>query len=127
MVSHFDRLWDDLPQLREKIAILASQNPDDDRMVKLAIIGYACHQPKSSWGRDEFDFVASRRREVAGFGDLWVEFVCLASGYLLGLYQAGKCNDSEFALFEAQLPGFMSLHAERFTTESSAPPDRVGS
>jgi hypothetical protein len=63
---------------------------------------------------DKFDFVASRRREVADFGPRWVEFVCLASGYLLGLYQAGRCDDRECALFEAQLPGFMWQHSERF-------------
>jgi hypothetical protein len=33
---------------------------------------------------------------------------------LLGLHQAGCCDEREFALFEAQLPGFMWQHSERF-------------
>ncbi len=53
---------------------------------------------------------------MEGEDPLWVEFVCLASGYLLGLYQAEKFSEAECALFEAQLPGFMWQHSERFTT-----------
>lgn len=118
MFSHFRQLWDDLPHLREKAAMLESPNPDDDCMIKFAILGYSYHQPTSSWGRNELDFISSRRRQVADFDDPWVEFVCLASGYLLGLYQAGQCNDTEFALFEAQLPGFMWQYPERFIVKS---------
>jgi hypothetical protein len=71
-------------------------------------------QEVASWGRDEFEFVASRRREVADFGSRWVEFVCLSSGYLFGSYQAGRCDDRECTLFEALLPGFMWQYSERF-------------
>src|SRR5262249_40219589 len=111
MFSHFRFLWDELPQIREKVALLESPNPNDDHMVKFAIVGYSYHQPVSSWGREEFEFVASRRGEVAESGAKWMEFVCLASGYLLGLYQAGRCDERECALFEAQLPGFMWQHS----------------
>src|SRR5262249_54533104 len=114
MFSHFRTLWDELPKIREKVTLLESQNPDDDRMTKFAIVGYSYHQSVASWGRAECEFVASRRREVADYGPRWVEFVCLAWGYLLGLYQAGRCDDRECALFEAQLPGFMWQHSERF-------------
>ena len=76
MLSHFHQLWNDLPQIREKVALLESPNPDDDRMVKVAIIGYSYYQPIASWGCEEFNFVAQRRREVADFDELWVEFVC---------------------------------------------------
>ena len=62
--------------------------------------------------------VRPRVREVADSDDLWIEFVCLAFGYLLGMYQAGQCKESDCTLFEAQLPGFMWLHAERFVTVS---------
>jgi len=113
-MDHFDMLVDDLPDIREKVALLESPNPDDDRIVKFAIVGYSYHQPIGSWGRAEFDFVASRRLDVAEFGLQWVEFVCLASGYLLGLYQAGRCDDRECALFDAKLPGFMWQHSEWF-------------
>lgn len=114
MMTHFHQLWDDLPQVREKVAQLESPNPEDDRLVKFAIVGYSYHRPVDAWGRDEFEFVVKRRREVAEFDPRWVEFVCLASGYLLGLQESGAINDTEFALFEAQLPGFMWLHSERF-------------
>jgi hypothetical protein len=114
MLSHFRLLWEQLPEIREKVALLESPNPDDDRMIKFAIVGYSYHQSIESWGRAEFDFVASRRVEVSDFGPRWVEFVCLASGYLLGLYQAGRCAERDCALFEAQLPGFMWQHSERF-------------
>ncbi len=59
--------------------------------------------------------MSRRRAEVVDFAPRWVEFVCLAFGYLLGLYQEGLCTESRFSLLEAQLPGFMWLHAERFT------------
>ena len=118
------QLWDDLPQIRVQVAKLESPNPDDDHMVKIAIVGYSYHQPTTSWGRDEFDFIMQRRREVADFGERWVEFVCLASGYLLGLHQAGRCGDAEFLLLEAQLPGFMWQYSERFTGAPDAAADR---
>jgi len=101
MIAHFRKLWEDLARVREKVALLESPNPEDDRMVKFAIVGYSYHRPVESWGRDEFEFVAQRRREVAESDPRWVEFVCLASGYLLGLAQSGSLSESECALFEA--------------------------
>lgn len=115
MLPHFQRLCNDLPLIREKVVALESPNAADDEPVKFAIVGYCYHRPVESWGPEEFDFVAHRRREVADFDPPWVDFTCLASGYLVGLYQAGRCSDREFALFEAQLPGFMWQHSERFT------------
>jgi hypothetical protein len=116
MLSHFQRLCDDLPQVRELAAAIESPNLEDDRLIKIAITGYSYHQAAEAWGRDELEFVSRRRREVEGEDPLWVEFVCLASGYLLGLYQTEKLDEAECALFEAQLPGFMWQHSERFTT-----------
>src|SRR5262249_49247027 len=106
MFSHFQRLCDVLPAVREAAAAIESPNVEDDNLVRIAIAGYCYHQPVESWGRDERDFVSRRRCEVDGFDPLWVEFVCLASGYILGLYQAGQLSEAQFALFEAQLPGF---------------------
>ena len=117
MLAHFQRLSDDLPSAREKAAALEWPDPEDDALFRLAIVGYSSHRPASSWGDEERDFVARRRREVEDFDPPWVEFVCLASGYLLGLYQSGKFSEAECALFEAQLPGFMWQHSERFTTD----------
>ena len=114
MIAHFRKLWDDLPRVREKVALLESSNPEDDSMMKFAIVGYSYHRPVESWGRDEFEFVAQRLREVAERDPRWVEFACLASGYLLGLARSGILNESEIALFEGQLPGFMWLYSERF-------------
>jgi hypothetical protein len=110
----FQQLWDDLPRVREKVVLLESANPEDDLMVKFAIVGYSYHRQVESWGRDEFEFVAQRREEVAEQDPRWVEFVCFVSGYLLGLWQSGSVDDTEFALLEAQLPGFMWLCSERF-------------
>ena len=115
MLSHFQRLCDDLPLIREMVATLESPNPEDDDPVKFAIVGYSYHQSTDSWGSEEFEFVALRRQEVTDFESMWIKFTCLASGYLLGLYQSGGCTNSEFALFEAQLPGLMWYHSVRFT------------
>ena len=115
MLTHFQKLSDDLPTIQEKVATLQSPNVEDDDPVKFAIIGYSYHRPVEGWGQEEFDFVNSRRQEVADFDTLWVNFTCLASGYLVGLYQSGRCGNSEFAPFEAQLAGFMWQHSERFT------------
>lgn len=117
LLPHFRRLCDDLPAIRAQVAALESPNPEDDRMIKMAIVGYGYHQPVEAWGREEYEFVTKRRQEVEDQGPLWVEFVCLATGYLLGLYQSGGCSKREFALFEAQLPGLMWYEAVRFTSE----------
>jgi hypothetical protein len=114
MFAQFELLWDDLPNIRRKVAALELPISDDD-MVKTAITGYSYHQPIASWGRDEVEVLTCRRREIADLGRRWEEFVCLASGYLLGLYQSGRCNGADRTLFEALLPGFMWLHSERFT------------
>lgn len=123
MVSHFRKLWDDLPHIREMAASLESPNMEDDQMVKIAIAGYSYHQPAQSWGRDEFEFVDKRRREVVDFDPKWVEFVSVASGYLLGLYQSGQINDAQCAQFEALLPGYMWQYSERFTSAGKTIPD----
>lgn len=116
LFGHFDRLWSELPRIREIASEIESPNSIDDRLVKLAIAGYSCHQPTTNWGRQEFDFVALRRQEVADFDEPWIEFVCLASGYLLGLCGAGLCNGSDSLKYELLLPGYMWRYSERFTT-----------
>jgi hypothetical protein len=116
MLAHFQRLCDELPYARETAAAIESPNPEDDLLIKIGIVGYCYHQTIESWGSDELDFVSRRRGEVEDFDPLWIEFVCFASGYLLGLFQAGELSEAKSALFEAQLPGFMWLHSERFTT-----------
>jgi hypothetical protein len=50
MIAHFRKLWDDLARVREKVALLESPNPEDDRKVKFAIVGYSYHRPVESWG-----------------------------------------------------------------------------
>jgi hypothetical protein len=118
VLSHFERLWNDLPAIRESVEKLESPNPEDDRFIKFAIVGYSYFQPITSWGPDELRFVARRRQEVLEQGELWTEFVCLAAGYMLGMCQAGKCTDQECALFEAQLPGYMWMHSNRFQADT---------
>jgi hypothetical protein len=51
VLSHFQRLCDDLPLIRESVDALDSPNPEDDRAIKYAIIGYSYHRPAESWGR----------------------------------------------------------------------------
>ncbi len=94
---------------------LESPNIEDDRAVKFAITGYAYNRPAESWGREEFDSITPRRVEVADLGSRWVEFVCLATGYMLGLFQARLLTEHECLRFEALLPGFLWLHARQFT------------
>ena len=83
--------------IREKVAALESPHVEDDKPVKFAIVGYSYHRSAESWGREEFDFVGHRRREVADFDTPWVDFTCLASGYLVGLHQAGRCSEPAIA------------------------------
>jgi hypothetical protein len=117
--THFLKLLDDLPRIRQAVDTLESSNIGDDRAVKFAIAGYSHHRPVESWGRDEAQFVASRRSEVLDFGLRWVEFVCLATGYMLGLFRSGLLSDQECDRFEALLPGFMWLHSKQFTQDES--------
>jgi hypothetical protein len=116
MLSHFQRLCDVLPAAREAAEAIESPNPEDDFLIRIAIAGYCYHQSTESWGRAELDFVSGRRREVGGQDPLWIEFVCLAAGYVLGLIHAGEFSEADCALFQALLPGFMWLNAERFTS-----------
>lgn len=88
MYSHFELLLNALPSVREKVAKLESPNPEDDQMVKFAMVGFCYNQVLSEWGWEEFNFVATRRQEVADFDQKWIEFVCLATGYLLGMRKA---------------------------------------
>lgn len=83
MFAHFQRLLDDLSSVHDIAAEIESPNPEDDWPVRIAIVGYCYHQTVESWGIDELDFISRRRSEVADFDPPWVEFVCLASGYLL--------------------------------------------
>jgi hypothetical protein len=43
-------------------AAMESPNPEDDRLIRIAITGYSYHQEAEMWGRDELDFVSRRRR-----------------------------------------------------------------
>lgn len=119
IVSHLDRLWSVLPELRQQTASRELPNARNDRLVHLAIAAYSLHCAADSWGQEEAHFVLLRCNEAAEQGDRWSEFVGLASGYLLGLHQAGLCDQTDCFRFEALLPGYMWLHSERFSVEQA--------
>lgn len=100
---------------------LASPNPDDDEAIRAAIVGFSSFAPTEQWAREHYEFVNRYRlgdfsnAELAAIhGDRapdWALFALLCLGALLGQYQSGEIDDAGFRLGEAQLPGFMALHA----------------
>ena len=97
---------------------LESPNLEDDDFVRMAIVGFSINAPTDAWSRQHFDLVNRHRK--ADFSDDSLEFLHadqahnyalfsgLCLGYLLGLFESGRLNETEFAGGEAQLSGFMA-------------------
>lgn len=117
----YSQLLNNFKELRAQADALESPNSEDHRRIKLAIIGFAQSSDWNHWARDHVAFIEDRlQNDLAAeeFSEDWIDFSCLAMGYLLGGLDSGIiANDAEFCTADAQLPGFMWLHAERFNSD----------
>lgn len=117
----YSHLLDNFKDLRAQADTLESSNPEEHRRIKLAIVGFAESSDWNHWAREHLAFIEDRlQNDLRGdeFSDDWIDFSCLAMGYLLGCFDCGKITtDAEFRTADAQLPGFMWLHAERFNSD----------
>lgn len=108
-------------QLRQQAETLPSPNPQDHRRIRLAIVGFGQSSDVSHWGLDKFQFMEDRLQSDLSEDDFsadWIDFACLAMGYQLGCIDAGILKtDEEFRIADAQLPGFMWLHAEQLSDD----------
>jgi hypothetical protein len=95
----------------------------DDMAIKTAMIGFSISSPRNPWGLIHYNFVEARLEDGYGSENLKEHgdeansirlFVGLCLGYLLGLCQDEKLTDVEFAVAEAQIPGFVMLKSGRF-------------
>jgi hypothetical protein len=113
ITDEFRRLWSVRDACREAALAISSPNPEDDDLVKLAIVGFSYHQKTEDWRRehwreakdllDEFDETDASAAAK--------EFAMLAFGALLGLRSSGQLDDRGLSLGCAVLPGFIALKA----------------
>ena len=117
----YQSLLDNFKELRAQADALESSNSEDHRRIKLAIVGFAQSSGWNHWAREHLAFIEDRLQNdlpAEEFSGDWIDFSCLAMGYLLGCFDSGIITtDTEFRTADAQLPGFMWLHAERFNRD----------
>jgi hypothetical protein len=106
----------------EMVRDVRSPNPNDDDLIKAAIVGFSYNAPTTSWGSNHFAFV--RRRLDGDYSEqavsLYAEqrhavrlFAAICLGYMLGLYEMGRFTDAECQTVELQLPGIIALHCDK--------------
>ncbi|MCA9197558.1 MAG: hypothetical protein KDA87_08480 [Planctomycetales bacterium] len=115
--------YDFAPLLENFRAIRDSLHAASDRRfdpIDYARHGFALTSAADTWGINHQRFIAERcAGELSdesltwheSTAPVWRAFACLALGYLLGLYQTERISDLQFDTADAQLPGFMYLHA----------------
>ena len=111
----FKPIIEDFAQLHASANNLVTPNDEDHHRIKLAMIGFSRATDIAQWDYQHYQFVQNRLDTdllVDDFSPAWIEFACVSMGYLLGLADAGQLEtDSDFRIADAQLPGFMWLHA----------------
>jgi len=109
-------------QMDQLATAFRSPNPQDDHLVKLAIIGFSASSPTEQWGREEFHAICRYRQDMppAEFSRPWIAFACLAFGHILGLRRSGRISALQEFHAEALLPGFMSIHVDEIEQLSVA-------
>jgi hypothetical protein len=114
----FATLLPRLPRLRALANHMSTPNPEDDLPTRLAIVGFSYSSPTEHWSHGHFQRLHEYRvRELspealsgyAAEAPICEEFSCLALGYVLGLREAGKINDTDVFHAECLLPGFLML------------------
>ena len=103
-----------------------SENPEDDLVVKAAVVGFCYNSPIQEWDKGHLEFVKNRlSREFQSdasfdYGENSENvrlFYALALGYLIGLYQQDKIMDAEFEIAERQISGLLMLHLPTITAQ----------
>ena len=111
----FTPLIEHFAQLHAQATDLKTPNPEDYHRIRLAMIGYSRSADIALWDIRHFQFIQNRLDTDLppdDFSDAWIDFACLALGYLLGLADSGQIEtDSDFGVADAQLPGFMWMHS----------------
>lgn len=103
---------------------LDSANPEDDLVVKAAVVGFSYNAPTAEWDLGHFDFLQNRLDfdyrddELRQYGDKAINvklFYALACGYLLGLYHQSQISDEEFSAAEQLIPGLIMFYLPQLT------------
>ncbi len=107
--EEFERLWRNFAACCRSAETLNSPNPEDDEFIKMAIVGFSCHDKTENWQQGHFKIAKQYADECARLGDSAAlrKFNLLALGALLGLYSAGKADDRLYGIGYALLPGFV--------------------
>ncbi len=107
--DEYERLWENYTTCLECADSLDSPNADDNRFIKMAIIGFSYHDATSSWSADNFEIASRYLAESESLDDLdsMKLYSMLALGSLLGMYSAGKIDDHVYRIGYALLPRFV--------------------
>ena len=109
----FEKLYENFDRDRQTAKKLISPNPEDSLEIRIAIVGFSHNLATEQWDRPHFEFVQKRISMASAAGNELL-FFCLCLGFLLGLFEAGKIDDLEFDLADAQLAGFLLLKGGKF-------------
>jgi hypothetical protein len=137
-ISHIEQLVDDFHRDMDLAKSLESCNPQDDLVIKMAIVGFSYNSSTQDWAKDHYNMVTSRLgrdyhdTEIAEYGENGLNvklFFALAFGFLLGQYQEQVISEDEFRLEDMQIPGIIMRHLHKITSASrvgQVSPDRSG-
>lgn len=95
---------------------LKTPNTEDAIDIRAAIVGFSYNAPTEQWGRNHYEYVREHSLPAPELPLSEGAFHALCLGYLLGLFQADRITEQEFAIAEAQLAGFMLLKAGAIAT-----------
>jgi len=123
-MTDFEQLLRGFSRHKKLAEELRSPDPEDDLFVRMAIVGFSFHRPTEEWGIDNLNFIRRYRGDEfsgaalaeLGLSNSHALFACLSLGHMLGLFQAGQIDETEFSRGEALLPGFLALNEEEITS-----------
>ena len=88
---------------------IASPNHEDNRFIKMAIVGFSFHQTTENWAPGHYTIAKRYLDESEDLEDAenTKRFNMLALGALLGLYSSGKIDDRVYRVGYILIPGFV--------------------
>jgi len=109
ILTEFNRLWDVVPQSWQMACNLVSPNEEDSDILKMAMIGFSCHDKMENWKQGHFKIAQCYLKECDSLGDSedMKKINMLLLGALLGMYSAGKIDDGLYRTGYILLPGFV--------------------
>ena len=109
LFQEFERLLGSYSGCLEFADKLESPNPEDSRLIKMAIVGFSYHDATSNWEAGHCDIASDylAESESAALPDGAKLFSMLAFGALLGMLSSEKIDDRVYGLGRALLPGFV--------------------